>query len=109
MWKAMDAFGRDEAKWLPYWENADFVGTNPPQVKVSLYNRPEQGLIAVVANMGRDDCEAQVAFDLQALKQPAELTAKDVVTERRIPVTGGRLQVPLGSLEHVIVRLEPRR
>ncbi|HUT88629.1 MAG TPA: glycoside hydrolase domain-containing protein, partial [Thermoguttaceae bacterium] len=63
MWKAMDAFGRDEATWLPYWENADFVSTSPPQVKVSIYNRPEQGLIAVVANMGRDDCEAEVTFN----------------------------------------------
>ena len=108
MWKAMDAFGRDEATWLPYWENSDYVRTSSPQVKVSLYNRPEKGLIAVVANTGRDDCQSQVTFNLQALKQRAELTAMDVVTERQIPVTGGRLQVPLDSLEHVMVRLKPR-
>jgi hypothetical protein len=107
MWRAMDDFKRDEATWLPYWQNADYVQADPPQVKVSLYNRPEKGLIAVVANMGRQDCDAEVAFHLRALRQPAGLTGRDVVSDRQIPVTDGRLQIPLGSLEHVMVRLEP--
>ncbi len=108
LWKAMDALGRDEAAWLPYWENGECVRADPPQVKVSLYNRPGKGFLAVVANMGQNDCDAEVTFNLQALDQPGELTARDVVTGRPIPTTGSRLQLSLGSLEHVMVRLEPR-
>jgi len=108
MWQAMDALGRDEAKWLPYWENGAFVETGPPQVKASLYNRPGQGLIAVVANLGRADCRAEVALDLPALRQPADLTATDVLTDRPVPLTNGRVEVPLKSLDSVMLRLEPR-
>jgi hypothetical protein len=108
LWRAMDAFGRDEAAWLPYWENGDCVRADPAQVKVSLYNRPGKGLLAVVANLGQDACDAEVTFNLRALDQPGALAARDVVTGRPIPATGSRLRLSLGSLEHVMVRLEPQ-
>ncbi|MFH1922999.1 MAG: glycoside hydrolase domain-containing protein [Planctomycetota bacterium] len=107
LWNAMDAFGRNEAKWLPYWESGDYVRTDAPGVKVSLYNRPGKGMIAVVANMGQEECSADVAFNLPALEQPAKLTGHDVLAEKEIPVTAGRLEVSLKSLECVIVRLKP--
>ncbi len=108
MWKAMDDFGRDEATWIPYWQSADVVRAEPSGVKVSLYNRPGKGLIAVVANTGSQQCGAEVRFDLGALGQPAELTAIEVVSEKPIPFTAGPLQVPLGSLEHAMVWLRPQ-
>jgi len=105
MWKTMDAFGRSQATWLPYWENNGYVRTNSPNVKVSLYNRPQKGLIAVVANMGREACSAEVAFNLDALEQTSGLTAWDVMADAEIPLTDARLDVSLESLEHVVVWL----
>ena len=106
MWNTMDAFGRHEATWLPYWENGDYVRTEPAGVKVSIYNRPQKGLIAVVANMGQDECLATVTFNLGSLGQTAELTARDVLAEKPLPFTAGRLEVPLKSLEYVMVWLK---
>ena len=106
MWKAMDAFGRHEAKWLPYWENGDYVRADPSGVKVSIYNRPQKGLIAVVANMGQEDCHAEVTFDLAALEQPTDMTPYDILAEKEIPFTAAQLQVPLESLESVMVWLK---
>ena len=106
LWKTMDAFGRNRATWIPYWENKGFVRTNSPNVKASLYNRPGKGLIAVVANMGREACSAEVTFDFQALEQTTPLSAVNVMTETRLPLADGRLEVSLESLEHVIVWLK---
>ena len=75
LWKAMDDFGRKRATWLPYWDNEKYVTTDAPEVKVSLYNRPGQGVMAVISNLGRDQRQAQVTFNLAALKQSQALAA----------------------------------
>ncbi len=106
MWKAMDTFGRDEATWLPYWENEKYVRTNSPGVKVSIYSRPQQGMIAVVANMGAEKCLAEVTFDLRALQQAADLAVYDILAEKEIPFKAGRLEVPLESMGFVTVWLK---
>ncbi len=108
MWHAMDAFGRRQATWLPYWENGRYVRAEPAEVKVSLYNRPGRGLVAVVANTGRQECQAQVAFNLRALGQPPQLAARDLLADRPLPVSNGRLTLKLGSLDAKMLRLEPK-
>jgi hypothetical protein len=105
LWKTFEVFGRHEAAWLPYWANAHCVRTQPADVKVSLYNRPGKGLIAVVVNTGGRPCHAEVNFDLAALGQSAELTARDVLTDQPTAFTDGRLRLPLGPLEHAVVWL----
>ena len=106
LWKAFDAFGRHEAVWLPYWANARFVRTQPEGVKVSLYNRPGKGLMAVIVNMGGHACQAEASFDLAALQQPTDLTAHDVLTDKPLPFAAGRLQLPVGPLRHAVVWLK---
>jgi hypothetical protein len=106
LWKTFDAFGRHEAAWLPYWANAQFVRTQPEGVKVSLYNRPGKGLMVVLVNAGGESCRAEATFDLAALQQPADLTAHDVLTDKPLPFAAGRLQLPIGPLEHAVVWLK---
>jgi len=112
LWKVHDQFGRHEAAWVPYWESQErkLVSADPPAVKVSLHNRPGRGLLAVVANTGRDACQARVTFNLgpKGLDQPTDLTAYDVVAQREIPFSSSRLEVPLGSLEYAVVWLKPK-
>ncbi len=108
LWKTFDAFGRHEAAWLPYWANARFVRTSPAPVKVSLYNRPGRGLIAVVVNVGDRPCDAELALDLAALQQPASLAANDILTDASLPLAAGKLSVPVGPMEHRVVWLRAR-
>jgi hypothetical protein len=106
IWKVMDAFGRTEATWLPYWENERYVRSNQPSVKTSLYNRPGKGLIAVIANMGQEKQQAKATLDLAALQQASNLVAHDVFTAKKIPCAAGRLELTLESLQFVVVWLK---
>ncbi|MBN1384191.1 MAG: discoidin domain-containing protein [Elusimicrobia bacterium] len=107
LWKTFDAFGRHESDWLPYWENKTVVQTQPVDIKVSLYNRPGKGLIAVVVNTGKQTRDAVVNFNLTNLEQRAGLTAYDVFAKKRFRYSAGKLQLQLGPLEHAVVRLKP--
>ena len=109
IWQAFDAFGRHEAAWLPYWENARFVVNRPGSVKASLYNRPGKGFVGVVANTTNGKCQAEVTLDLAALKQPTPLAVHDILTGKELPMAGGRLMLPLEPLGFVIFRAEPAR
>jgi hypothetical protein len=108
IWKTFDAFGRHEAAWLAYWSSAAYARTQPADVKVSLYNRPGKGFLAVIVNTGDKPCQAGVTFDLAKLEQPAELTAHDVLTDKSVPQSAGRVQLPIGPLEHAVLWLKPR-
>ena len=105
LWRAMEQFGRKQATWLPYWENQQYVRTNSPDVKVSIYNRPGQGFVAVISNLGAGERTARVSFDLARLEQSGDLIAYDILHDEEIPVRGGRLTVPLKSLDYVVVWL----
>ena len=107
LWKTFDAFGRHEATWLPCWASGRTVQAQPAGVKVSLYNRPGKGLIAVIVNTGSRPCKAEVTLDLAALQQPADLTAHDVLADNSLPFAAGKVQLPMGPLEHVVVWLRP--
>lgn len=106
LWKTFDAFGRHEATWIPYWSSGQAARTNSGDVKVSLYNRPGKGLIAVVVNTGGQPCQAEVAFDKTVLQQPGRLVAHDVLGDKPLPSTDGPLRLPLGPLEHAVVWLK---
>ena len=103
LWKAFDAFGRQEATWLPYWNSEKAVKCSSPSVQVSLYNRPGQGPIAVIVNVGGEKCEANVDLSRAELKLPADLIAHDILTDKPVPMDGTCLKVSLGPLEHAVV------
>ncbi|MGC8639891.1 MAG: glycoside hydrolase domain-containing protein [Isosphaeraceae bacterium] len=106
LWKTFDAFGRHEADWIPYWKSAQFARTSPASVKVSLYNRPGQGLITVVVNAGDRPCEAEVGLDLAALEQKPNLTARDVLKGSAVKMTEGKLSLLVGPMEYRVVWLK---
>jgi hypothetical protein len=108
VWQAFDVFGRHEAAWLPYWDNARYVAGGPEGVKASLYNRPGKGFIAVIANTASKDCRAEMTFNLAALQQPTKLAARDVLTGKELPLAAGRLTLPLEPLGFVMFRVEPQ-
>lgn len=49
-----------------------------------------------------------MALNLAALKLPAQVEGRDVVADRAVPVTGGKLTLPaLQPLEFVVVWVKP--
>jgi hypothetical protein len=107
LWAAMDRFGRRDAVWLPYWENAQYVQAEAPEVKVSLYNRPGRGLVAVVSNLGDKPMRTQVTLELDRLEQPIALRGEEVETGVPVTVSGNRFAVDIRALDYAVVWLQP--
>ena len=108
LWKAFDQFGKREATWLPYWENQQYVTTNSPDLKVSLYNRPGRGVIAIISNLGRASLRPQVTLNLAALKLAQPVVAQEVMTGSPVGLVEGRLDLPeMKSLDWAAVWVKP--
>lgn len=106
LWQAMDAFGRREATFLPYWSNGAVVQVTPDACHVSLYSRPGTGVLCVVSNLGAAAADVKVTLDLAQLKLPGNLAATDALTHRPIALQGGTFTVPLKSFDYAVVRLD---
>jgi hypothetical protein len=107
LWKAAEQFGRHQARWLPYWENQQYVQVSEPNLKCSLYSRGRQGALVVVSNLGREPVQAEVVLNLAALQLPPHLQGTDVVSEQAVPCEAGRLRFPLESMAFKVIWLRP--
>jgi hypothetical protein len=109
LWHAMDAFGRHEARFIPYWEPSGAFRTSADTVKVTAWSRGPRGFMLVASNLGRGRTDARVEFDRQALELAPDvpLVATDVVSEMRVPLDGDSLTVPLETLDFRVVRVSP--
>jgi hypothetical protein len=110
LWKAMDLFGRHQAKWMPYWENRQWVTTDSNDTKVSLYSRDEEGLVAVISNLGKEARKVQAHFNLKELGLPESLTARDIINEQDVALTvDGSFEETLNSLDFRVVWIKPKQ
>ena len=109
LWKAMDGFGRKQARFMPYWEDTGFAKVSAPAIKVTAYSRGAKGAMLVVSNLGKDAVDATVGLDRAKLGLPAghRLTATDVVNHVDVPVRGDGLSFRLDSLDFRVVRITP--
>jgi hypothetical protein len=109
LWKAMDLFGRKQAKWMPCWANQDVVSTDSNDAKVSIYSRGEDGLVAIVSNLGKDPREVQASFNLKALGLPETFAAWDILNEREIPIApDGVIKQNLQPLDFRAIWIKPK-
>jgi hypothetical protein len=105
--KLADEFGRKEARWLPYWSNAEYVRVSPVDCYVSLYRHPTHGVLAVVSNLGKNAAAATVTLDLKKLDLPAKLTAVDGLTRTPVTIRDGRIEHSLASVGWAIIWIKP--
>jgi len=107
LWRVMDDFGRQGAKFVPYWDVRAGFRANPPAVKVSGYSRGSQGLLLVVSNLGPSAVDARVELDRRALGLPERLTALDALAETPLPFEADTVTCSLESLDFRIIRITP--
>jgi hypothetical protein len=109
LWAGMDAFGRKEARWLPYWNNADFVTLgSDPSLKASLYSRGALGAVIVVSNLSEAEQVAQVQLNKQSLSLPAQLQATDMLTSDSVAISEeGALSFALPPFGFRVVWVKP--
>jgi hypothetical protein len=108
LWKAMDRFGRKQAKWLPYWNNQDYVATDSNDTKASLYTRGKDGVMVIVSNLGKDPRDVQVRLNLKSLGLPGGVSARDVLNDQEVPITQeGAIQQKLNPLDFRVIKVAP--
>jgi hypothetical protein len=100
IWRVMSNFGVDDAEFLPYWRNSDVVQTSAPNIRTSIYNRLDKGLLMVISNLGQADDPAAVAqLDLKKLGlDRREIEAEDALTREKLTLEKGKLTLPLNKL-----------
>jgi hypothetical protein len=107
LWKLADEFGRSEARWLPYWVNADLVSVSPAGCHASLYQHPANGILAVVSNLSGAETTATVGLNLARLGVAAGGPALDGLTREGLPCQEGRIAVPLPPMAWRLVWVKP--
>jgi len=63
VWKIMDQW-YTSSEWIPYWKNAHLVNSFADEVKVSLYRKPNDRSLIIVANLGNDAKQGRVGVNL---------------------------------------------
>jgi hypothetical protein len=108
LWKGMEAFGRDEAVFIPYWED-NYVDLGPTEeIMASVWSRAEEGAVVIVSNLGGAKADVTVDLDLEGLALPAQVTATDLITEVPMPVKdGGVVEFPLDSFAFRVLWIRP--
>src|ERR1019366_9548187 len=67
---ALDAFGYQDADFIPYFDPTPPAATKLKDVYVSVYKRPDGRALAVVANLGRTDRSGLVRLDGKRIGLP---------------------------------------
>lgn len=108
LWEIMDEFGRTEAEFMPYWDNAGVVTAAPAGVYASLYRHPRGRVLTVVSNMGSTPTTATVALNVAELGLAGrELTLCDARSGEGIAIDGGQFEVDLEPFGWKLVQVVP--
>ena len=103
VWKLADDFDRKGARFLPYWNNSEYVQIEPPDCYVSLYQHPKNGVLAVVSNLGREPAWANVQLDPARLGLEGMLIAHDALTNAQVDTIDGLIRLLLPSLSWKVI------
>jgi len=111
IWQVFDRFGRRQAKWLPYWRNAEFVTIQPEGAHVSLYRHPQNGVLAVVSNLNREPVKVTVTLNARNLSLRPDAKARNALTGEAIPLmqvepSSLRLMLDLPSLGWKVIWIQ---
>ncbi|MBU0607307.1 MAG: hypothetical protein KKI08_05440, partial [Armatimonadetes bacterium] len=105
LWTLHDRYPYRQAQWWPYWKNGAVVQVGPEGCHASLYAHPQQGVLAYVVNLTKDEAEAKVAFDFGKLGLAGQIKAEDALSGAALALQGSVLTLPLKSQDWVAVWL----
>jgi hypothetical protein len=106
LWRVYDAFPFGDATLYPYWSNADRIACAPAGVYATAYERPGEGLLLFVSNLGEAKADAVVTLNLKAFGWPA-VGVSDALSGAVLPGTDGVLRLPLEPWRYRVLRAMP--
>ncbi len=108
LWKVYDEFPFKNAKLYPYWNNARLLKCQPAGVYATAYERPDEGLLVFVSNLGDSASDVAVTLQLDQLDWKGISQVCDAVTREPIAIDGNSIRFHLGSWAYRVVRVRPK-
>lgn len=108
LWKIDDRFPLSDATFYPYWEAKGPIRCQTANVYVSAWQRPREGLLLVVSNLGDNETQAVVQIDSKRLNLSQLPKAQDALTAENLPIERGILRFALGSWRYRLIRIDSR-
>jgi hypothetical protein len=108
LWKIYDSFPLADATMYPYWDDKGPIRCQPAGVYVTAYQRPGEGLLLFVSNLGEEPVRATLLLDLPRLGLSASLAARDALGETSVPLNGSALELPIGRWQYRVLRIRPQ-
>jgi hypothetical protein len=106
LWRVYDAFPFGEATLYPYWNNAERLTCTPAGVYATAYERPREGLLLFVSNLGEASAAAAVSLNLKAFGWESAATT-DALSGAALPGADGVLRFPLEAWRYRVLRVRP--
>ena len=108
IWRLFETFGRQEAEWLPYWKNSEYISVQPEGVYASLYRHPRNGVLIVASNLVKKEANVTLKLNLQKLGLGAEVTARDGLSKESVVCEGNRIKLTLPYLHWKVIWLKSK-
>ncbi|NLF16704.1 MAG: hypothetical protein GX595_05530 [Lentisphaerae bacterium] len=106
LWRMYDGFPFKDAACYPYWDNAERLSVGPAGVYATAWERPGEGLLVIVSNLGDDAAEATVALAPKAFRwTPSRVT--DALTGEPVPLADGVVRFTLEPWRYRFLRVWP--
>ncbi len=106
LWKVYDRFPFADATLYPYWDASGPIRCQPAGVYATAYQRPGEGLLVFVSNLGEQEVQANLLLELPRLGLSGPLSARDALSQTPIPLKGPALEFPIGRWQYRVLRIQ---
>ncbi len=103
IFKAMDAFGRKQSVWHPYWKNSSMVTVTGDKAYCSLYLRKGLGAMCVVSSFSKKNQKVAVKLNLKAMGLTKATSAVNMMTGQKLPLKNGEFVLPTTGTDYGLV------
>ena len=107
LWKLDDEFPLGDAGFHPYWNNADLLSCTPAGIYATAYERPGQGLLIFVSNLGDRETEAKLTLHPRSLGWTGPIRASDALSQQAIPIVDDAVKLGIAPWRYRVLRLQP--
>jgi hypothetical protein len=102
VWKVFGKFKVDEGTVRRHFEQHEIV-TDHPELKVTYYRVPGNGIVAIIGNLSRETVKGNVDF---SKVKKGGFTAKDEIAGAERTASDGKIPVELSPMNFTILRVQ---
>jgi len=102
----LEAFGYQDAEFIPYFDKRPPASTDQTKVLVSAYRKEDGKVLLFIGNIGRQPATTTVKVDLERLGFTGKVSAIDQVNEESVPMEGNTLILDVEDEGFRVIRLE---